>query len=266
MVERRHLVAVDVLVADGQEEPVAELLQVVVGELLHLVGCVAALEGVDRPTLDCLGEDDGGLPDVLGCGLEGRVHLAVVVAAARQLAQVLVRHVLDHGAQPGITAEEVLADVRTALDGVRLELAVGCGVHLVDEDTVDVAGEQRIPFAAPHDLDDVPAGAAEGGFQLLDDLPVAPHRAVELLQVAVDDEGEIVELLTGGDADGAERLRFAHLTVAQEGPDVLVAGVLDLAVVEIAVEASLVDRVDAREPHRDRRELPEVRHQPRVRV
>ncbi len=44
------------------------------------------------------------------------------------------------------------------------------------------------------------------------------------------------------------------------------AGVLDAAVVQVAVEPGLVDRVDRPEAHRDGRELPEVRHQPRVRV
>ena len=36
--------------------------------------------------------------------------------------------------------------------------------------------------------------------------------------------------------------------------------------VQVAVEARLVDRVDRPEAHRDGRELPEVRHEPRVRV
>ena len=67
-------------------------------------------------------------------------------------------------------------------------------------------------------------------------------------------------------ADRAERLGLAHLAVAEEGPDVLLAGVLDAAVVQVAVEPRLVDRVERAEAHRDRRELPEVRHQPRVRV
>ncbi len=46
----------------------------------------------------------------------------------------------------------------------------------------------------------------------------------------------------------------------------LLAGVLDAAVVQVAVEPRLVDRVDRAEAHRHGRELPEVRHQPRVRV
>ena len=64
----------------------------------------------------------------------------------------------------------------------------------------------------------------------------------------------------------AERLGLAHLAVAEERPHLLVGGVLDAAVVEVAVEARLVDRVEGGQAHRHRRELPEVRHQPRVRV
>ena len=74
-----------VAVGDRQVEPVAEPLEVVLGQLLHLVGGVAALEGVERPALDGLGEDHGRLADVLGGRVERRVDLAVVVAAARQL-------------------------------------------------------------------------------------------------------------------------------------------------------------------------------------
>src|SRR5213078_3077807 len=50
------------------------------------------------------------------------------------------------------------------------------------------------------------------------------------------------------------------------GPDVLVGGVLDAAVVQVPVEPGLVDRADRAEAHRDGRELPEVRHEPRMRV
>ena len=72
----------------------------------------------------------------------------------------------------------------------------------------------------------VPAGAAEGGFQLLDDLAVAAHRAVEALQVAVDDEDQVVEPLARGQRDGAERLRLVGLAVAEEAPDALFGRVL----------------------------------------
>src|SRR5699024_8062661 len=54
--------------------------------------------------------------------------------------------------------------------------------------------------------------------------------------------------------------------VAEEGPDVLLGGVLDAAVVQVAVEARLVDRVHRAQAHGDGRELPEVGHAVRVRV
>src|SRR6185436_7285063 len=172
----------------------------------------------------------------------------------------------DHLAGTRVTAEEVLPDVRARLSLVRLVVAVRGDVHQVDQRAVGVGGQQRVPLAAPDHLDDVPAGAAEERLELLDDLAVAAHRAVEPLQVAVDDEGQVVQFLAGGDADGSHRLRLVHLAVAEEGPYVLLAGVLDAAVVQVTVEPGLLDGVDAAQAHRHRRELPEVPHEARVRV
>jgi hypothetical protein len=82
--------------------------------------------------------------------------------------------------------------------------------------------EQRIPVVAPDHLDHVPAGAAEEPFELLDDLAVAANRTVEPLQVAVDDEDQIVELFAARERDGAERFGLVAFAVAQEGPDLCV--------------------------------------------
>ena len=160
----------------------------------------------------------------------------------------------------------MLADVAARLDAVGLELPVGRGVHRVDEHPVGVLGEDRVPVAAPDDLDHVPARAAEERLKLLDDLAVAADRAVEPLQVAVDDEGEVVELLARREADRAERLRLVHLAVAEERPHVRARGVVQLPGEQVAVEPRLVDGVERAEAHGDGRELPEVGHQPRVRV
>ena len=265
MVVRRQF-GVESLVRDRQVEPVAERLEIGLGQLLHLVRGVASLERLERPALDRLGEDDRRLTDVRARRLERGVHLAVVVAAAREPAQVVVGHVLDHASQPRVGAEEVLADVGAGLDRVGLVLAVRGLVHLVDQRAVAVAREQRVPVASPHDLDHVPARTAEVRLELLDDLAVAADGAVEALQVAVDDERQVVEFLASSDADGAERLDLVHLAVAQERPDMRVGRVGDAARVQVAVEPGLVDRADRADAHRHRRELPEVRHQPRVRV
>ena len=87
--------------------------------------------------------------------------------------------------------------------------------------------------------------------ELLDDLAVAPDRAVEALEVAVDDEDQVVEVLPAGHAEGADRLGLVHLAVADEAPDPAGAGVDEPPVVQVAVEVGLVDRVErARGPSR----------------
>ena len=105
-------------------------------------------------------------------------------------------------------------------DDVLLILAVDDLAHPLDEQAGFVLVQQRIPVVAPDDLDHVPAGAAEDAFQFLDDLAVAAHRAVEPLQVAVDDEDQVVELLARGQRDRAERFRLVAFAVAEERPHV----------------------------------------------
>ncbi len=58
----------------------------------------------------------------------------------------------------------------------------------------------------------------------------------------------------------------SDLAVAHEGPDLALGGVRDPAALEVLHEAGLVDGHDRAEAHRHRGELPEVGHQPRVRV
>src|SRR4029077_7749273 len=108
---------------------------------------------------------------------------------------------------------------------------------LLDEETVDVACQEVIPLATPDHLDDVPARAAERRLELLDFLAVAAARTVEALQVAVDDEGQVVEPLTRRDVDGPEGFGLVGLAVAEEGPHARARGVGETAVLEVAVVA-----------------------------
>jgi hypothetical protein len=117
------------------------------------------------------------------------------VATARQLLDLTVAHVLDHLAQARVRPEEVLAVVGAVLDREGLERAVGV-LFIWLTRTPSTSRASSSSHSRPQiDLDDVPAGAAEVRLQLLDDLAVAADRTVELLQVAVDDPGEVVELL-----------------------------------------------------------------------
>ena len=149
---------------------------------------------------------------------------------------------------------------------VGLVVAVDGLVHDLHERAVVVLGQQVIPLAAPDDLDDVPAGAAEERLEFLHDLAVAAHRPVEALEVAVDHEVQVVQLVVRRELEQAAGLGLVHFAVAQERPDLLVRGVLDAAVVQVAVGLGLVDRVHRADAHRDGGEFPELRHQARVRV
>ena len=236
-------------------------------ELLQLVRRVLRLALLAQAVaLDGLGEDHGGLALVLHRRRVGGVDLVRIVAAAVQAPDVLVGHARDHLQQLRVLAEEVLAHEGAVVGLVVLVLAVDGLLHDAQQQAFLVAREQRIPVRAPDQLDDVPAGAAEVAFELLDDLAVAAHRAVEALQVAVDDEDQVVELLARGQADRAERFRLVHLAVAAEHPDLAVLGVGEAARMQVLQVARHVDRLDRPQAHRHGRELPEVRHQPGMRI
>src|SRR5712692_1224942 len=156
----------------------------------------------------------------------------------------------------------MLADVSAGLDDEFLIFAVNDFAHTTDEQTFGVPFEDGIPIASPDDFDNVPTGAAKDGLQFLNDFSVAAYRSIETLQIAVDHENEVVEVLASRQCNGAEGFGLVGFAVADEGPDLGVGLRLETAILEIAIEAGLVDGHDGAEPHGDGGEFPEIRHQP----
>ena len=117
------------------------------------------------------------------------------MAAEAQRAQLLVGDVFHQLQQPGSPAEKLLADVGAGFDdeASAYSPSTTSPMRLTSKPSVS-RSNSRIPVAAPQDLDDVPAGSAECRFQFLHDLAVAAHRTVQALQVAVDDENQVVEI------------------------------------------------------------------------
>jgi len=266
-----HLVRVrvDLGVGDGDVEQVAERLEVGRCQLLHLVGGVAGLEvGAEAVSLDGLGENHRGPSGGVSYGrrVVGGIHLPVIVAAPLETPNLVVGEVSDQSLGRRGLAEEVLADVATGLALVRLVVPVQGLVHDPHELALGVPGEQRVPLPPPEHLHDVPARTAEEALELLDDLAVATDGPVEPLEVAVDDEGEVVQALVRRELQEAARLRLVHLAVPEERPDPLVTRIFDLSVEQVAVQLGLVDRVHRADAHGDGRKLPELRHQSRVRI
>src|SRR6202043_4291499 len=109
--------------------------------------------------------------------------------------QLLIGQMLNHLQQPRIGAEQVLPEVGSALNKIFLILPIADFAQAPNQQPVAVVLNQAVPVGAPDDFDDIPSSPAENGFQLLNDLSIAAHRAVEALQVAVHHEDQIVEPL-----------------------------------------------------------------------
>ncbi len=190
------------------------------------------------------------------------VDLLRIVTAETQRGELGVAEVRNQVQQFGILAEKFLADVGPALDLERLPFAVQSFFHALEQQAGGVALEEIVPIRAPDHLDDIPSGAAEGGFQLLNDLAVAAHRAVEALQVAVDHPDQVVEPLARSQSERAESFGLVSFAVADEGPDLARGDGNDAAIFQVAHETRLVDGIDGAQAHGHCGETPEMRHQP----
>ena len=217
-------------------------------------------------TLNGLHQHHGGLALGLHGQLEGLVHLERIMAAAIKLDDLVVGHARDEFHRLRVLAEKFLANIIHTAHFEGLVLAVQALFHALQQHAALVAPQQLIPAGAPDHLDHIPARTAESGFQFLDDLAVAAHRAIQALQVAVHHKNQVVQLLARSQSQRAQRLRLVRFAVTQEGPHLAPGGRNEAAVFEIAQEARMIDRVDRPQAHGNGRELPEVRHQPGVRI
>ena len=255
------------VVRNGNAKARAELDQLLFIEFLLLVRDVAPLARFTQAVaFDRLGQDDGRRSPMFDGRPIGGVDLFRIMSAPQQFAQLVVRHVLDQAEQFRMAAEEGAPNVIPRLDSQPLVFAVDHLRHALGQQAVLVALEQRIPVASPDHFDNVPAGATERGLQLLNDFAVAANRPIQALQVTVDDEDKVVQFLARRHGQGAKRFRLVRLAVAHEAPDVLGAGVFQAAMLQVAIEAGLVDGHQGPQPHGDGGKLPEIGHQPGVRI
>ena len=145
-------------------------------------------------------------------------------------------------------------------------LAVDNFAHSLNKLTVNVIIKQRIPVGSPDDLDHVPASTAEGGFQFLNDLAVASYRPIKSLQVAVNDPGEVVQIFARCQRQSTQGFWLIAFAVTKISPDAGLGRIQQSAMLHVPQEASVINRTDRTESHRHGWELPERRHQPRMRI
>ena len=152
------------LVGNRDAEAGAELGQLLLVELFLLMRHIAAFAGFTQAIALDRVRQDHGRRTLVGDGRRiGGIDLFRVMPAARELAELLVRKMFHQAARLRVFAEEMLANVRSGLHSILHELAVADLVHALDEQAAPVLGQEPVPVASPDDLDDVPAGAPEGG-------------------------------------------------------------------------------------------------------
>ena len=111
---------------------ISEVLEVIQGQLLHLVGGVAALKALAKAvTLYCLCNDYCRLALVVHCCLIGGINLVVVVSTALEAPDLVIGQVCNHGAGSWVTRKEVVPDKATGLCLVGLVVPVWGFVHQV---------------------------------------------------------------------------------------------------------------------------------------
>src|SRR5213593_3071839 len=175
-------------------------------------------------------------------GLVSGVNFFRIVATAQQLAYVIIGQMVDHFQQLGILAEEVFARIAAGLDGIFLIFTVDGFLHALHQQTLIVRCQEGIPIGTPDHFDDVPARATKKRLELLNDLAVAAHRAVEPLQITVNYPNEIIEVFTRRERQCARSLRLIHFAVTGETPYPRLLAGEQAPTLEIANEASLVNR------------------------
>ena len=255
------------LVAQGQVEAVAKFNQVGLVEFLLRMGGHLALTGAAHAVAFFgVRKNHCGLALVVGRRRIGRMNFYQVMAAAFQAVNLLVGHALRQPRQFFVLAKKVVAVKAPVFGGEGLHLAVNRVGKCVGQCACEVTCKQAVPVAAPDQLDDVPAGPGKQFFQLVDDAAIAAHRAVQALQVAIDDPDHVVQAFACSQCQCAHRLRLVHLAIAKHAPDFAAGAVEQATVREVAHEAGVVDRADRANPHGAGRKLPEVRHQIGVRV
>ncbi|PAV69064.1 hypothetical protein WR25_17416 [Diploscapter pachys] len=160
----------------------------------------------------------------------GTGKLAKIMTTALEGVDLFGAHVRHQALQGRVLLEEVLEVVAAVLGAEGLELTVGRRRQLAQQRVFVITGEQGVPLRTPQHLD------------------------------------HVVQAFTGSQGQAGGRLRLVHLAIAKHSPDMPGRGVEQPAMMQVAHEARLIDRIERADAHGTCGKLPEVRHQPRVRI
>mmetsp|Transcript_54040 Transcript_54040/g.116059 ORF Transcript_54040/g.116059 Transcript_54040/m.116059 type:complete len:200 (+) Transcript_54040:1600-2199(+) len=174
---------------------------------------------------------------------------------------------VSHAVQQTVFLEDVLPHESSIRLGVEaLTISVRGLLQRLNQGAIFVSLDELVELCAPDDLDDVEACTPIGALVFLHNFRVAAHRTVEPLIIAVDDEDHVVQAFATGHRDGSDALRLVHFAIADEGPHTALGSVSQAPKVQVAKETGLIDSGQRSQAHGDCGVLPEVRHEPWVRI
>ncbi len=254
-------------VADGNVESRPKRLQCLFCDLFLIVSDILSFTSLAKTiTLHSLCQNHSRCSLVIDGSVIGRIHLDRIVTAATDRLNRLVRQMFNHLQDIRIGSEEVLTDVRAVRNRVLLVLPIDHFTHSLDEFTVFVRVEQRIPVGTPDHFDHIPARATKGCLEFLNNFPVAAYGTVQSLEIAVYDKNQIVQFFAGSQRNSAQCFGLVGFAVAEKRPDFLPGRFAQTTIFKIMNKAGMINCGDRAEAHGDGRELPEVGHQPRMRI
>ena len=229
-------------VGNGDIETIAKGTNVVVGQLFGLVNRILALASLAHAkAFHGLDQQYRGLPLVLSGGVVRGIDLLRVMTAATQIPDVVVAHVRHHLQSARIATKEMLANIGTVIGLESLVVTVHGVHHDLAQSAVFIAGQQRVPIAAPDELEHIPTRTTELALELLNDLAIAANRTVESLQIAVDDKNQVIQVLSGSQAYGPHRFDFVHFAVAAKHPNLSVFGIGNASGVQVLQKTRLIN-------------------------
>src|SRR5579862_265122 len=152
------------------------------------------------------------------------------------------------------------------MSSIALKLSIDGLTKPASDDIVPVASKEFIPIGSPKELYYVPTRAREKTLQLLHNRAVAADGSIQPLQIAVHDEDQVVEIFAGSKTQPGQRLRLIHLAVADEGPHLSIGGRRQTAILRVTHKPGLIDCSHRAKAHGACRKLPEVRHEPGMRI
>ena len=115
-------------------------------------------------------------------------------------------------------------------------------------------------------FDYIPTSTEVVRFQFRNDAVIPTNRAIEALKIAVNDEDQIVETFAGGHGESSARFGLILFAIAKECPNLTIGRRQNPAIFHVLDETRLINGIDRTQAHRNGGKLPEIRHQPGMRI